>query len=332
MSFGRVADMCPTTTGKPGRPPPATHAASRTFSAKTRTSYAKQATLGTDATYRERTKKMASPSPSSDDVRVLRRPQQELDILYAALRESQRGDEPVRVLEAGCGHHWPLQDADVPLRITGVDTDADALRIRRDELGDLHDEIIGDLRTVELPVESFDVVYCSWVLEHIEGAEGVLDRFVNVLRPGGRLIIRVPDGDSVYGYLTKHTPHRLHVLYKRHIERRPHAGEPGHAPYPVVYDPIISVRGMRSWADRRGLLIADEYSLNFYLQAFKAFRPVVALGLRTIAALSLGRLSATHNNIGYVIVKQAELRGTKTVARKAAKKTTPRKRSTPKPV
>ena len=39
----------------------------------------------------------------------------------------------------------------VPLHITGVDTDEEAMHIRRERNGDLDVEIVGDLRTVELP-------------------------------------------------------------------------------------------------------------------------------------------------------------------------------------
>ena len=105
----------------------------------------------------------------------------------------------VRVLEAGCGQRWDIDVPGVVLKITGVDLDADAMQLRLERVGDLEDWIVGDLRTVELPSGQFDVVYCSYLLEHIDGAEGVLDRLVAALRVGGRLVVRVPDGSSVYG-------------------------------------------------------------------------------------------------------------------------------------
>lgn len=161
------------------------------------------------------------------EIRVLRDSREEHRILTDNIREAQSGDNPIRLLEAGCGHHWWLTVDDVPLQITGLDTDADAMRIRREEHGDLDEEILGDLRTAELPAASFDVVYCSFVLEHVSGAEQALDRMASALRPGGRLIVRVPDGDSVFGFLTKHSPHRSHVLYKKYIERKPNAANRG---------------------------------------------------------------------------------------------------------
>jgi SAM-dependent methyltransferase len=239
------------------------------------------------------------------EVPILSGSHEEHELLVDSIRAAQTGQSPVRLLEAGCGHHWWLQPDGVQLHITGVDTDADALRIRREEHGDLNDEILGDLRTVPLPAETFDVVYCSYVLEHVEGAEQALDAMAAALRPGGRMIIRVPDGDSVFGFLVKHSPFRAHVLYKKYIERKPHAGEPGHAPYPTVYEPVVSVQGMHEWAARRGMKIETEYGTNTYLNVFGKLKKLVGLGVVAIAKLSRGRLSATHNNVGFVLVKPA---------------------------
>jgi SAM-dependent methyltransferase len=227
-------------------------------------------------------------------------------ILADAVLGSEEQSGVVRVLEAGCGNRWVLTPRSDAVHITGVDTDADALRIRREVQGDLDEEIVGDLRTLALPPESFDVVYCSYVLEHVAGAEGVLDRFVACLRPGGRLIVRVPNGDSVYGFLTRHSPHRVHVLYKRYIERKPDAGKPGHAPYPTVYDKVVTLRGLRAWADRNGLEVLQEFGTNTYLRVFGPLEPVVAVVLRAIAAVSRGRLSASHNNICLIFQKPVE--------------------------
>ena len=229
----------------------------------------------------------------------------EQKLLGDAVYGARRDGEAIRVLEAGCGKRWVLTPNRDEVHITGVDADAEALRIRRDVRGDLDDEILGDLRTVELPAASFDVVYCSYVLEHVAGAEGVLDRFDTSLRPGGRLIIRVPDGDSVYGFVTKHSPHGLHVLYKRYIERNKNAGKPGHAPYPTVYDQVVTLRGLRDWAARNGFTVLEEYGTNSYLRYFGPFRRVVDLALHGVAAASHGRLSAGHNNICLIMEKNA---------------------------
>jgi SAM-dependent methyltransferase len=230
----------------------------------------------------------------------------ENDLLAEVVLGPGRRDGPVRILEAGCGKRWVLTPRTDQVHITGIDLDAVALRLRREVYGDLDEEILGDLRTVVLPSDWFDVVYCSYVLEHVAGAEAVLDRFVAALRPGGRLIVRVPDGDSVYGFLTKHSPHRAHVWYKRYVEHNADAGKPGHAPYPTVYDEVVTLRGLRAWAGRRRLHVLHEYGTNQYLRYFGRLRPVAAAAVRAIAACSTGRLSASHNNICLVFQKPAD--------------------------
>lgn len=229
---------------------------------------------------------------------------EEHEFLRGVIRGASFEGAPVRILEAGCGHYWPIDLGDTPRRITGVDQDVDALRIRRTDLGDLDEEILGDLRTADLPAGESDVVYCSFVLEHMEEAEAGLATMRRALRPGGFLIVKVPDGESVYGFLVKHSPHRIHVWYKRHVERKPHAGEPGHAPYPTVYEPVVSVRGLRAWAAENGFDVADAYFSNSYLKVFGAAEPLAQFAIRVIGWLSMGRLAASHNNIGFVMVKR----------------------------
>lgn len=229
--------------------------------------------------------------------------QEEWDALARVIRQVQPSTGQIRILEAGCGQRWPIDLADTPHRITGVDLDPEALRIRTQQVGDLDESIHGDLRTVQLPVEAFDVAYCSFVLEHVDGAERVLSALHRCLRPGGVLIIKVPDGDSVYGWVVKHSPHSVHIWYHRHVGGNPRAGEPGHAPYPTVYDPVVSLSGLYAWAKDHGMVISDAYCSNLYLSRLGSLKPVAQLTISLISALSRGKLSATHNNIGVVMTK-----------------------------
>ncbi|MGO1971704.1 MAG: class I SAM-dependent methyltransferase [Propionibacteriaceae bacterium] len=208
--------------------------------------------------------------------------------------------DSVQVLEAGCGQRWPIDVPGTSLHITGVDLDPEAMRIRSEETGDLDRAIVGDLRTVDLPAAAFDVAYCSFVLEHVDGAELVLDRLRAATRPGGLIIIRVPDRDTVYGFAVRHSPHRLHVLYKRHVEGFPDAGKPGHAPYPAVYERVVSLPGLQQYAEKHGLEVVEAYGSSAYLNVFGRIRPLVQLVLSAVGRLSLGRLYAGHNNLGVV--------------------------------
>lgn len=211
----------------------------------------------------------------------------------------------LHVLEAGCGRKWGLDMAGIDFHLTGVDINPESLRLRQEVVGDLDTAILGDLRNVELPRHTYDVVYCSFLLEHVPGADEVLNHLRQALKPGGLMLLRMPDRDSVYGFAARHTPHRTHVWYKRHIRRAPHAGEPGYGPFPVVYDKVISLRGIAGFCARHNLTVLYLGTDNRYVQKdFKALAPLAELLFRSIAKLSRGRLTAEHNNLAFVI--QAE--------------------------
>lgn len=226
---------------------------------------------------------------------------EERDLLTRAVREAAPENGPVLVLEAGCGRKWTIQTPGVELRITGVDSDPEALRFRQEQQGDLDEGILADLRTVDLPAQAYHVAYCAFVLEHVEGAEQVLDRLVSALRPNGRLVLLVPNGSSVVGAAAKHFPFWLHIAFKKHVEGFKDAGKPGHAPYPTVYDPVVSLAGIRGYAESRGLRVVEEYGIDYVTQNFGRLQGAALTAMQAVAALSGHRLSGSHNNLGFVL-------------------------------
>jgi SAM-dependent methyltransferase len=207
----------------------------------------------------------------------------------------------IRILEAGCGRRWSLDLTGVGFHVTGIDLNADAMRMRLAEIGDLDSAIVGDLRMTSLPAGSYDVVFSSFVLEHIAGAEQVLDRLIPAIRPGGLLLLRIPDRDSVYGFVTRHSPYWLRVQYKRRIKGAKRAGTAGRGPFPPVYDRVVSWRGMTAYCRERGLEIVDAYSSNFYLHSLGRFAGLADRVLRSVAKCTGGRLTGDHNNLALVI-------------------------------
>ncbi|HEY7888894.1 MAG TPA: methyltransferase domain-containing protein [Steroidobacteraceae bacterium] len=193
---------------------------------------------------------------------------------------------PVRILEAGCGRNWPLK-LSVPFTLTGLDLDADALAARTD----LHQAVVGDLRTADFAPHSFDVIYNAFVLEHVSGARQVLDRFMRWLAPGGMLILKVPDRDSAYGFLTRMTPFWAHVMIYRHVLGYRQAGTLGHGPYRTYYDRVVSERGLRSFCLGNGMK-----SELYRLCSYAGDRRMIAAAFLT-SMLSGGRLPWRHNNL-----------------------------------
>lgn len=214
-------------------------------------------------------------------------------------REAPFADE-LCILEAGCGQSWPLKLAGVRYSLTGADMDEHALKKRKIIYNDLDRIIIGDLATLSLDDEKYDVIYNSFVLEHLIDAERVLDNFRRWLKPGGILILRFPDKDSVYGFVTRMTPLWFHVWYKKYILGYSEAGKPGFGPYATYYNGPVSRTGIHEYCRKKHLEIKAEYGHDFYLNDHGA---VTRMLIRCCSVFCLKRLSWRHNNLTYVIKK-----------------------------
>lgn len=105
-----------------------------------------------------------------------------------------------RVLEVGSGIgnivHEVLRLRHVE-RIVATDREDESLAILRERFGD--DERLefvrwaaGEQRPEALAPGSFDTVICSNVLEHIEDDRAALEHMLELLEPGGRLLLLVP--------------------------------------------------------------------------------------------------------------------------------------------
>ncbi|MBV9395891.1 MAG: class I SAM-dependent methyltransferase [Methylobacteriaceae bacterium] len=152
------------------------------------------------------------------------------------LLAAQLGARPISVYEAGGGStsYIPLGGLSVS-HITLVDIDP-----RQVDRNDIANEtIVGDLQTIELPAESFDLVICYNVIEHLPRLPQALQRLARVVKPGGLIVIGAPVPLSLNGLAARFTPHRVHVWICKHLLKWPDAGKPGCAPFPVAYHRLV---------------------------------------------------------------------------------------------
>jgi SAM-dependent methyltransferase len=203
----------------------------------------------------------------------------------------------LNILEAGCGRRWMLKLEGLKYVLTGVDINAKSLEIRKNEYNDLDEIIIGDLRTIELEKSKYHVIFNSFVLEHIYGAEKVLDNFFMWLKPNGVLILRIPDRNTVSGFITRFTPYKFHVFFKRYIFGRTNAGKPGYGPFPTFYDSIVSRKGIHSYCQKYHHTIIAEYgTCNQKHRHFKII-------FKCFEILSLGRITSDYAILTFIIKK-----------------------------
>jgi SAM-dependent methyltransferase len=224
----------------------------------------------------------------------------------AILEHGRKLGRPLSILEAGCGQCWLIDLQDLEYKLTGIDLDSAALELRKTKTRDLDIAICGDLCAAELPEASFDVVYSSFVLEHVPRADVALQNFVKWLRPGGLLIMRLPDPRSARGFLARVLPYGAHVWFYRRIYGFKHAGTPGHAPYPTFYHPVIDREQLCTFIAARGMKCLGCYGDGFRREGSNwALRTMIRTVVKFTSVISFGRLTPDHIDVLYIAVKNA---------------------------
>jgi len=208
------------------------------------------------------------------------------------------------ILEAGCGHSWGLDMTGIDYSLTGVDLDPEALKLRKSQTRDLDVAILGDLCSIELPNESFDVVLSSYVLEHVARADIALRNLMKWLKPGGLLILQLPERTSVQTFYARILPHRCHVWFHRFVIGNKLAGRPGNAPYPTYYHPVIGRERIRSFLAEQGGRVLACYSIGWRTYGARVMNLAVRVVIKLTSIISLGRLTANYNDVLYIAMKQ----------------------------
>lgn len=226
----------------------------------------------------------------------------ETEIIENHIKKNYAPGQVLQILEAGCGANWRLKLDGVKYVLTGVDLDKAALELRKRNQNDLDEIIEGDLRSVHLQENHYDIIYNSFVLEHVKGAEDVMRNFVSWLKPGGLIIILIPDPHTVYGAITRATPHWFHVLYYRSLGYK-NAGKPGFFPYPVHYDTIVSRRGMRDFCSKNDIKVLVECGDGFFRPGSGAVQSLIHYFKKMVSVLSFGYLSSRHTWLLYILQK-----------------------------
>ena len=158
------------------------------------------------------------------------------------------------LLDVGCWVGFLLAEARERgwRECVGIEPSAFASEYARRRLGlDVRTE---DLFAAELALEHWDVVVMGDVLEHLTRANAALDRVAELLRPGGLLVLELPDAGSRVARMLgprwwSVIPTHVHYFTRR--QRRDDGRAPrlraavrGHRPE-VVHGPLLPRQGRR---------------------------------------------------------------------------------------
>jgi SAM-dependent methyltransferase len=135
--------------------------------------------------------------------------------------------------------------------VTVVDIDEDQLR-NNDYA---QKTILGDIQSYRFAPNSFDLVTCYNVIEHLPDVGAALTGFFHALKPGGLILIAAPNPKSLSGIVTKYTPHWFHVWFYRHVLGRKLAGLPGEPPFPTFFHPLVTPVKLESFARTHGMRV-----------------------------------------------------------------------------
>jgi SAM-dependent methyltransferase len=212
----------------------------------------------------------------------------------------------LRIYEAGGGStcFLPLE----VLRrahVTVVDIDED--QIRNNTYA--QETILGDVQTWRFAPGSFDLVICYNVIEHLADVEAALSGFCSSLKDGGLILIGAPNPQSLSGVVTKYSPHWFHVWFYRHIRGDSKAGQPGEAPFPTFFHPLVTLSHLEKFAKTQGLQVI--YSRLYESPRFpemRARKPLFAALLDAAAAvmnfLLPGNTDVRHGDYHVILRKR----------------------------
>lgn len=101
-----------------------------------------------------------------------------------------------RILDAGCGSGRTMQELARYGEVSGIELNDDAAQLARDrEVGEV---VVGRLEDLPWDDETFDLITCLDVIEHVPDDVAALVELRRVARPGAWLLVTVPAYQSLW--------------------------------------------------------------------------------------------------------------------------------------
>ena len=223
--------------------------------------------------------------------------------LQTILDDAAKKAGALKLLEAGCGSSTRLT---IPAGTYVVGIDISQSQLDKNDI--LDEKILGDIQTYPLEEAVFDIIICRDVLEHLSDPEAAVRNFARAIKPGGLIILALPNLRSLKGWITKWSPHWFHVWTYKYIFRRKHAGKAGFAPFKTYMRSSIAPDRLKELGDKLGLNI-DYFQLyeggvlRILRKRIGLMGPLWKVVQFLVKMLSLGRLDAEKTDFVIVFSK-----------------------------
>ncbi|MGH9515371.1 MAG: class I SAM-dependent methyltransferase [Terriglobales bacterium] len=222
--------------------------------------------------------------------------------LQRGLDEHLSGIASPRILEAGCGSTTNLR-LPPDSHITGIDISKRELEANRN----LSARALGDLQTYNFEPEQFDLVVCWDVLEHLEAPLEAMKRMAVALRPGGLLLIKVPNRNSLKAWTVRATPYWFHRLVYRFLYQQ-RFGKPGIIPFHTHFREAMAPRAIEEFAMQ--MTLQSQFATTYESGVQARLRRRLRINDRLLAAIervanliSFGRLTIASSECVYLLGK-----------------------------
>ncbi len=230
-----------------------------------------------------------------------------LDQLQRFVDDYLRSRPTVRLLEAGCGSMSKI-------RLSGnvfvVGIDVSAKQLERNQ--GLHERILGDIQTFPLAEQSFDLIICWDVLEHLDDPVKALRNFFRAVRPGGLIILAFPNLYSVKGLITKLTPYPVHLWYYTHLLHVQNAGANDTPPFVTPFRLAVTYPAIRRLTKAHQGEVAffaprESPDMLYVRKKFWFMNLIMMTASLVSIALTFGRIDVAHSDCIMILRARADL-------------------------
>jgi SAM-dependent methyltransferase len=122
-----------------------------------------------------------------------------------SLRRCHNLPDDARILDVGCGDGFHLsllrEYGKKSWTLEGIDLDKRAIKAASQAGLNVH---LGSVEEIDLPQETYDLIFMIQTIEHVEKPDAVLSSIHNLLRKGGKLVIVTDNTDSIDFKFFKH--------------------------------------------------------------------------------------------------------------------------------